>query len=92
MFAVWAPNARRVSVAGDFNYWNELRHPMRMRSSGIWELFIPDVPQGANYKYSILSWNEEFQSLKADPFAFYAEHRPGTASKVWDTFRLYMGR
>lgn len=83
-FAVWAPNARRVSVAGDFNTWNELQHPMRMRSSGIWELFLPDVPLGAQYKYSILSWNGEFHGLKSDPFAFYAEHRPGTASKVWD--------
>ncbi len=83
-FAVWAPNARRVSVAGDFNTWNELRHPMRMRSSGIWELFLPDVPLGALYKYSILSWNEEYLGLKSDPFAFYAEHRPGTASKVWE--------
>lgn len=84
MFAVWAPNARRVSVVGDFNLWNELRHPMRMRSGGVWELFLPGVEQGAHYKYSILSWNERFRGLKADPFAFYAEYRPGTASKVWD--------
>jgi 1,4-alpha-glucan branching enzyme len=84
MFAVWVPNARRVSVAGDFNTWNELRHPMRMRSGGVWELFLPGVPQGALYKYSILSWNNNAHGLKADPFAFYAEYRPGTASKVWD--------
>ncbi len=84
MFAVWAPNARRVSVVGDFNLWNELRHPMRMRSNGIWELFLPEAPLGALYKYAILSWNGEFRTLKADPFAFYAELRPGTASKVWD--------
>jgi 1,4-alpha-glucan branching enzyme len=84
MFAVWAPNARRVSVVGDFNAWNELRHPMRMRSNGIWELFLPNVPEGDNYKYSILSWNGEFRTLKADPFAFYSERRPGTASKIWD--------
>lgn len=84
MFAVWAPNARRVSVAGDFNTWNEMRHPMRLRSSGVWEIFLPGVSQGAQYKYSILSWNNERQGLKADPLAFYAEYRPGTASKVWD--------
>jgi 1,4-alpha-glucan branching enzyme len=84
MFAVWAPNARRVSVTGDFNTWNELRHPMRMRSSGVWELFLPDVQLGANYKYSVLSWNREYHALKADPFAFYAETRPGTASRVWE--------
>lgn len=83
-FAVWAPNARRVSVVGDFNGWEERAHPMRMRSNGIWELFIPGVAVGALYKYAILSWNQGFRSLKADPFAFMAETRPGTASRVWD--------
>ena len=83
-FAVWAPNARRMSVVGDFNSWDERAHPMRMRSNGIWELFIPGVTIGALYKYAVLSWNKEYRALKADPFAFTAELRPGTASRVWD--------
>ncbi|MDE3231619.1 MAG: 1,4-alpha-glucan branching enzyme, partial [Chloroflexota bacterium] len=83
-FAVWAPNARRVSVVGDFNGWDERTHPMRMRSNGIWELFIPGVAVGALYKYAVLSWNNDYRVLKADPFAFTAEVRPGTASRVWD--------
>ncbi len=82
--AVWAPNARRVSVVGDFNGWDDRAHPMRMRTNGIWELFLPGTPIGALYKYAILSWNQGFRSLKADPFAFTAEVRPGTASRVWD--------
>ncbi|HKV84004.1 MAG TPA: 1,4-alpha-glucan branching protein GlgB [Ktedonobacterales bacterium] len=84
LFAVWAPNARRVSVVGDFNRWDERAHPMRMRTNGVWELFIPDLAPGALYKYAILSWNHEYQALKADPLAFAAEVRPGTASRVWD--------
>lgn len=84
VFSVWAPNARRVSVVGDFNGWEERAHPMRMRSNGIWELFIPGIAVGALYKYAILSWNQGYRSLKADPFAFMAETRPGTASRVWD--------
>ncbi|HUY78216.1 MAG TPA: 1,4-alpha-glucan branching protein GlgB, partial [Ktedonobacterales bacterium] len=83
-FAVWAPDARRVSVVGDFNGWDQRAHPMRMRPNGVWELFLPDVQPGALYKYAILSWNRDYQELKADPFAFYAEVRPGTASRVWD--------
>src|SRR5579885_142985 len=83
-FAVWAPNARRVSVVGDFNGWNERAHPMRLRSNGIWELFLPSVPTGALYKYAILSWNHGYHVLKADPVAFAAELRPGTAWRVWD--------
>lgn len=83
-FAVWAPNARRMSVVGDFNGWDERAHPMRMRSNGIWELFIPGVTIGALYKYAVLSWNQGYRALKADPFAFTAELRPGTASRVWD--------
>ncbi|HEV2405079.1 MAG TPA: alpha-amylase family glycosyl hydrolase, partial [Ktedonobacterales bacterium] len=84
LFAVWAPNARRVSVVGDFNRWDERAHPMRMRTNGVWELFIPDLAPGALYKYAILSWNRAYQALKADPLAFAAEVRPGTASRVWD--------
>ncbi|MGH2501620.1 MAG: GlgB N-terminal domain-containing protein, partial [Ktedonobacterales bacterium] len=78
-FAVWAPNARRVSVVGDFNHWDDRTHPMRMRSNGVWELFIPGVTIGALYKYAVLSWSQGFRALKADPFAFTAELRPGTA-------------
>src|SRR5262249_52403012 len=77
-FAVWAPNARRVSVVGDFNSWDDRTHPMRLRSPGIWELFIPGIRAGALYKYAILSWNRDYRVLKADPLAFEAEVRPGT--------------
>jgi 1,4-alpha-glucan branching enzyme len=83
-FAVWAPNARRVSVVGDFNGWNDHAHPMRLRGSGIWELFLPEISIGALFKYAILSWNRGYMVLKADPFALAAEVRPGTASRVWD--------
>ncbi|MBF6591464.1 MAG: 1,4-alpha-glucan branching protein GlgB, partial [Ktedonobacterales bacterium] len=81
-FAVWAPNARRVSVVGDFNGWDERTHPMRLRAPGIWEVFIPGIAVGALYKYALLSWSHDYRVLKADPFAFEAEVRPGTASRV----------
>ena len=84
LFAVWAPNARRVSVVGDFNRWDERANPMRLRSGGVWELFVPDLAPGALYKFAILSWNHDYHVLKADPVAFAAEVRPGTASRVWD--------
>jgi 1,4-alpha-glucan branching enzyme len=84
-FAVWAPNARRVSVIGDFNGWTPDRNPLRpVRSSGIWEGFIPDVGPGALYKYAITSQYGAYRVDKADPYAFAAEIRPHTASKVWD--------
>lgn len=83
-FAVWAPNAQRVSVVGNFNNWNGRRHPMRVRGgSGIWELFIPGLVEGEVYKYEIKGHNDYF-GLKADPFAFFAELRPNTASVVRD--------
>jgi 1,4-alpha-glucan branching enzyme len=82
-FGVWAPNAQRVSVVGDFNGWDERVLPMRLRSGGIWELFVPDLPVGTLYKYAVLSWNAGYRALKADPYAFAAEVRPGTASRVW---------
>ena len=82
-FAVWAPNARRVSVVGDFNDWDGRRHTMRLRASGgIWEIFLPDVREGSVYKYEILSREGRLLPLKADPFAFAAERSPGTASIV----------
>jgi 1,4-alpha-glucan branching enzyme len=84
LFAVWAPNAVRVSVVGDFNRWDGRRHPMRERgSSGIWELFIPELGEGAAYKYELLT-QAHTVVLKADPQAFLAEVRPKTASIVWD--------
>jgi 1,4-alpha-glucan branching enzyme len=83
-FAVWAPNARRVSVIGDFNGWDERVHPMRLHANGVWELFIPGVEAGARYKYAILSWNRDYHVHKADPFAFWSEVRPANASRVFD--------
>ncbi|MGP0595220.1 1,4-alpha-glucan branching protein GlgB [Nitrospira sp. T9] len=84
-FAVWAPNAKRVSVVGDFNEWDGRRHPMRSRGGGgIWELFIPDMNAGAVYKFEILPQNGDAPFLKADPYASSAELRPKTASVVRD--------
>ena len=83
-FAVWVPNAREVSVIGDFNDWRPGAHPMRCRGeSGVWELFVPALDQGALYKYFIRSTQGDFQGDKADPYAFASEVRPLTASKVW---------
>lgn len=83
-FAVWAPSARRVSLVGDFNHWDGRVNPMRsMGSSGIWEIFIPNLPIGAHYKYEIKSANGDIH-LKADPYAFSSEVRPATASIVAD--------
>lgn len=80
-FAVWAPNARRVSVVGDFNEWDGRRHTMRdRRDTGIWELFIPDIRAGRPYKYEIIGSDGVRLPLKADPFAFKSELRPATAS------------
>ncbi len=83
-FAVWAPNAQRVSVVGGFNHWDGRRHPMRLRpGSGIWELFVPGLDEGDLYKFEILARNGNL-FLKTDPFAFYTEVPPGTASVVYD--------
>ena len=84
-FAVWAPNALRVSVIGGFNKWDGRRHMMRMRgSTGIWELFIPGIKEGALYKFEVKSRYKGFIGEKADPYAFYSELRPKSASVVWD--------
>ncbi len=84
-FAVWAPNAVRVSVVGDFNDWDGRRHPMRNRgATGLWELFIPDLPEGTIYKYEIRPRTDDAPFVKADPYAFEAELRPKTASIVRD--------
>ena len=80
-FAVWAPNARRVSVVGDFNEWDGRRHAMRRRvDTGIWEVFVPDIDAGRVYKYEIVGADGKRVPLKADPFAFRAELRPATGS------------
>lgn len=80
-FAVWAPNARRVSVVGDFNLWDGRRHAMRRRiESGIWEIFIPEIGSGQAYKFEIIGADGRNLPLKADPFARRAELRPQTAS------------
>ncbi len=84
-FAVWAPNARRVSVVGDFNHWDGRRHPMRLRhDAGVWELFIPGLGRGTLYKYEILGAHGHLLPLKADPYGHFAEVPPKTASVVWD--------
>ena len=80
-FAVWAPNAHRVSVVGEFNEWDGRRHPMRNRQdTGIWEIFVPDIGPGRPYKFEIIGARGVRLPLKADPFAFRSELRPATAS------------
>jgi len=82
-FALWAPNARRVSVVGDFNGWDGRRHAMRSRGgSGIWELFVPHAAEGDRYKYEIVDAQGLLLPLKCDPFAHAAQLRPDTASQV----------
>jgi 1,4-alpha-glucan branching enzyme len=82
-FAVWAPNAAAVRVVGDFNGWNGTAHPMRaLGSSGVWELFIPEVGQGAMYKFEVLGADDHWR-LKADPMAFATQIPPDTASRVY---------
>ncbi|ELR73643.1 1,4-alpha-glucan (glycogen) branching enzyme, GH-13-type [Fulvivirga imtechensis AK7] len=85
-FALWAPNAESVSVIGNFNEWNRANHKMDVRhdGSGIWELFIPEVKQGALYKYYIKSHHGQYAVEKGDPFAFRWETPPNTASMVWN--------
>jgi len=84
-FAVWAPNARQVSVIGDFNSWEKGKHPLRSRgNSGIWDGFIPGISHGRNYKFHILSAQDNYRVDKADPLAFHAETPPRTASIIWD--------
>ena len=82
-FRVWAPRAREVSVIGDFNGWDRGRHPMTPLRGGVWETFIPGLARYDTYKFAILSPDGE-ELAKADPYAFHAETRPGTASKLYD--------
>ncbi len=82
-FALWAPNARRVSVVGDFNRWDGRCHPMRARREcGVWEIFLPGVGRGALYQFELLDPQGRLLPLKADPYAFQAERRPARASVV----------
>jgi 1,4-alpha-glucan branching enzyme len=84
-FAVWAPNAKRVSVVGDFNGWDGRRHIMRLRhDAGIWEIFVPGLGNGTLYKYEIIGAGGIMLPLKADPYGHFAEVPPRTASVVWD--------
>lgn len=82
-FAVWAPNARNVSVIGDFNGWDGRLHQMRKGHTGVWELFIPELTVGTRYKYEIKNWEGHIYE-KSDPFSFCQEVRPKTASIVTD--------
>jgi 1,4-alpha-glucan branching enzyme len=84
-FGVWAPNAQRVSVVGDFNAWDGRMHPMRsLGSSGVWELFIPDLKEGAHYKFEIRNQKGQI-FLKTDPYGFFFEVAPKNAAIVWNT-------
>ena len=87
-FVVWAPNAHRVSVVGDFNFWDGRRHAMRVRGNGYWEIFAPGSRADDKYKYEIVGQNGEVLPLKSDPIAFASEMRPATASVVVDAAKL----
>ncbi|WP_185232116.1 1,4-alpha-glucan branching protein GlgB [Teredinibacter franksiae] len=87
-FAVWAPNAKRVSVVGDFNFWDGRKHGMRKHvPSGIWEIFIPGVDEGAHYKFELKASDGSLLPHKADPYGFYAQNPPEQASKVYNNRR-----
>jgi 1,4-alpha-glucan branching enzyme len=91
-FAVWAPNARQVGLAGDFNFWNSRCHPMRFRREcGVWEIFVPGLPRGALYKFEV-SGADGRRRLKSDPYAFSSELHPGHASRVVDLPQPVTGR
>jgi 1,4-alpha-glucan branching enzyme len=83
-FAVWAPNAQRLSVVGDFNHWDGRFHPMRLLgASGVWEIFVPGVGEGAHYKFEIRDAHGKI-SLKTDPYGFFFEVPPKNAAIVWN--------
>jgi 1,4-alpha-glucan branching enzyme len=83
-FCVWAPNAKSVSVVGDFNAWCDVRHMMnRVRSTGYWSLFVPGVKKGQIYKYAVRSWADHQTHWKTDPYAFAAEVRPKSGVQTW---------
>lgn len=83
-FAVWAPNARRIAVIGEFNGWNPDAHLMERLDGGIWQCFVAGARVGQTYKYHLVSEVDDYWVEKADPFAFQAEFRPGTASRIAD--------
>ena len=84
VFRVWAPNAKKVAVIGDFNNWDRYKHVMhKITDQGLWEIFIPNVLEFSTYKYAILTRNNRYL-LKSDPYAFHSEIRPNTASKVYN--------
>ena len=87
-FAVWAPNAIVVSVIGNFNDWDTRRHPMRQRTGGVWEIFIPGVGPGMPYKYAVKSRFRGYSQMKSDPYAFWMETPPKSASIVTDLSRF----
>lgn len=84
-FAVWAPNAKYISVISDFNHWNRKSHPLKLRSdeSGIWEGFIEGVNEGSVYKYYLESHFDDFKQEKSDPYAFFWEVAPKSSSRTW---------
>ena len=84
-FAVWAPNCYKVALVGDFNRWDARTHAMQVTgNSGIWEIFVPGLEVGCRYKFEVRSHNNGYRAMKADPYAFYAEKRPKSASIVHD--------
>jgi len=84
-FAVWAPNAERVSVIGPFNGWDNRTHAMQLHDKfGIWEIFIPNLPEGVDYKFSLKSRLLGYEIDKADPYAFFSQLRPSTGSRIWN--------
>ncbi|MBC8094579.1 MAG: 1,4-alpha-glucan branching enzyme, partial [Akkermansiaceae bacterium] len=88
-FAVWAPNAERVSVVGDFNGWDGRFHPMRsLGPSGVWEIFIPSVGEGAHYKFEVRNLHGR-NVLKTDPYGFFFETAPKNAAIVWNTKKFH---
>ena len=92
VFRVWAPNAQRVTVIGDFNGWNREAAPMQLRpEAGVWECFVPGVGVCVLYKYFLESRFNGYRVEKADPYGFAAEIRPQTASKVWDVTKYRWG-
>ena len=83
LFTVWAPNAKGVSVVGDFNNWNNNAHPMKWVDGGIWQLFIPHLEQYTTYKYAVTQADGKVV-LKADPYGLHFETPPANASKLYD--------
>ncbi len=86
-FAVWAPNAIIVSVVGNFNDWDARRHPMRARTGGVWEIFLPGVLAGTSYKYAVKGKYKGYSQMKADPYGFQMEKPPQSASVVADIWQ-----